>query len=68
MFLARAIVIPVSKQLGQAVVVENKPAPAPRSRAISAQSPPDGYTLWLQDITHARDQQNTLYRSCRTTR
>jgi tripartite-type tricarboxylate transporter receptor subunit TctC len=59
--LARAIVIPVSKQLGQAVVVENKPgAGTTIAGDFTLKSPPDGYTLWLQDITtHAIN--NTLY-------
>jgi tripartite-type tricarboxylate transporter receptor subunit TctC len=59
--LARAIVIPVSKQLGQAVVVENKPgAGTTIAGEFTLRSPPDGYTLWLQDITsHAIN--NTLY-------
>jgi len=59
--LARAIVIPVSKQMGQAVVVENKPgAGTTIAGDFTARSAPDGYTLWLQDITtHAIN--NTLY-------
>src|SRR5258706_836141 len=59
--LARAIAIPVSKQLGQAVVVENKPgAGTTIAGDFTLKSVPDGYTLWLQDITtHAIN--NTLY-------
>ena len=59
--LARAIVIPVSKQVGQAVVVENKPgAGTTIAGDFTVKSAPDGYTLWLQDITtHAIN--NTLY-------
>jgi tripartite-type tricarboxylate transporter receptor subunit TctC len=59
--LARAIVIPVSKQMGQAVVVENKPgAGTTIAGDFTVRSAPDGYTLWLQDITtHAIN--NTLY-------
>jgi tripartite-type tricarboxylate transporter receptor subunit TctC len=59
--LARAIVIPVSKQMGQAVVVENKPgAGTTIAGDFTVKSAPDGYTLWLQDITsHAIN--NTLY-------
>jgi tripartite-type tricarboxylate transporter receptor subunit TctC len=50
--LARAIVIPVSKQLGQPVIVENKPgAGTTIAGDFTLKSPPDGYTLWLQDIT-----------------
>ncbi len=59
--LARAIVIPVSKQMGQAVIVENKPgAGTTIAGDFTVKSPPDGYTLWLQDITtHAIN--STLY-------
>ena len=59
--LARAVVIPVSKQLGQGVVVENKPgAGTTIAGEFTLRSAPDGYTLWLQDITsHAIN--NTLY-------
>jgi tripartite-type tricarboxylate transporter receptor subunit TctC len=59
--LARAVVIPVSKQLGQGVVVENKPgAGTTIAGEFTMRSAPDGYTLWLQDITsHAIN--NTLY-------
>lgn len=50
--LARAIAIPVSKQLGQQVVVENKPgAGTTIAGDYIVKSAPDGYTLWLQDIT-----------------
>jgi tripartite-type tricarboxylate transporter receptor subunit TctC len=50
--LARAIAIPVSKQLGQQVVVENKPgAGTTIAGDYIAKSAPDGYSLWLQDIT-----------------
>jgi tripartite-type tricarboxylate transporter receptor subunit TctC len=50
--LARALAIPLSKQLGQQVVVENKPGAGTTIAAdyITKQAP-DGYTLWLQDIT-----------------
>jgi tripartite-type tricarboxylate transporter receptor subunit TctC len=50
--LGRAIAIPLSKQLGQQVIVENKPGAGTTiagdfvMRALN-----DGYTLWLQDIT-----------------
>ena len=59
--LGRAIVIPVSKQLGQQVIVENKPgAGTTIAGDFIVKSPPDGYTIWLQDITtHAIN--NTLY-------
>jgi tripartite-type tricarboxylate transporter receptor subunit TctC len=50
--LGRAIAIPVSKQLGQQVIVENKPgAGTTIAGDFILKSPPDGYTLWLQDIT-----------------
>jgi tripartite-type tricarboxylate transporter receptor subunit TctC len=50
--LARAIAIPVSKQLGQQVIVENKPgAGTTIAGDFIVKSAPDGYTLWLQDIT-----------------
>jgi tripartite-type tricarboxylate transporter receptor subunit TctC len=59
--LARAIAIPVSKQLGQQVIVENKPgAGTTIAGDFTLRSAPDGYTLWLQDITtHAIN--TTLY-------
>jgi tripartite-type tricarboxylate transporter receptor subunit TctC len=50
--LGRAVAIPLSKQLGQQVIVENKPgAGTTIAGDFTAKSPPDGYTLWLQDIT-----------------
>src|SRR3954462_2130921 len=50
--LARAIVIPLSKQLGQQVIVENKPgAGTTIAGDFTARQAPDGYNLWLQDIT-----------------
>jgi tripartite-type tricarboxylate transporter receptor subunit TctC len=50
--LARAIVIPLSKQLGQQVIVENKPgAGTTIAGDYTVRAAPDGYTLWLQDIT-----------------
>jgi tripartite-type tricarboxylate transporter receptor subunit TctC len=50
--LARALAIPLSRQLGQQVVVENKPGAGTTIAGDSiAKSPPDGYTIWLQDIT-----------------
>ena len=48
----RAIAIPLAKQLGQQVIVENKPgAGTTIAGDYIARSAPDGYTLWLQDIT-----------------
>ena len=50
--LARALAIPLSRQLGQQVIVENKPgAGTTIASDFIAKSPPDGYTIWLQDIT-----------------
>jgi tripartite-type tricarboxylate transporter receptor subunit TctC len=50
--LGRAIAIPLSKQLGQQVIVENKPgAGTTIAGDYTVRSAPDGYTLWLQDIT-----------------
>jgi tripartite-type tricarboxylate transporter receptor subunit TctC len=59
--LARALAIPLSKQLGQQVIVENKPGAGTAIAAdFIAKSAPDGYTIWLQDITtHAINA--TLY-------
>jgi tripartite-type tricarboxylate transporter receptor subunit TctC len=59
--LGRAIAIPVGKQLGQQVIVENKPgAGTTIAGDFIVKSAPDGYNLWLQDITtHAIN--NTLY-------
>ena len=50
--LARALAIPLSKQLGQQVIVENKPgAGTTIAGDYVARQAPDGYTIWLQDIT-----------------
>ena len=56
--LGRAIAIPVSKQLGHQVIVENKPgAGTTIAGDFTVKSAPDGYTIWLQDITtHAITQ------------
>ncbi len=50
--LARALAIPLGKQLGQQVIVENKPGAGTTIAGdyITRQAP-DGYTIWLQDIT-----------------
>jgi tripartite-type tricarboxylate transporter receptor subunit TctC len=50
--LARALAIPLSKQLGQQVIVENKPgAGTTIAGDYMTKQAPDGYTIWLQDIT-----------------
>jgi tripartite-type tricarboxylate transporter receptor subunit TctC len=50
--LARALAIPLARQLGQQVIVENKPgAGTTIAGDFIAKSPADGYTIWLQDIT-----------------
>ncbi|GAB3770482.1 tripartite tricarboxylate transporter substrate binding protein [Ramlibacter monticola] len=50
--LARALAAKVSSQIGQNVIVENKPgAGTTIAGELVAKAPPDGYTLWLQDIT-----------------
>ena len=50
--LARALAIPLSRQLGQQVIVENKPGAGTTIAAdYIAKQAPDGYTIWLQDIT-----------------
>ena len=50
--LGRAIAIPLARQLGQPVVVENKPgAGTTIAGDFILKSQNDGYTLWLQDIT-----------------
>jgi len=50
--LGRAVAITLSKQLGQQVVVENKPGAGTTIAGDTiARSAPDGYTIWLQDIT-----------------
>ena len=50
--LARALSIPLSKQLGQQVIVDNKPgAGTTIAGDYIAKAAPDGYTIWLQDIT-----------------
>jgi len=50
--LARALAIPLARQLGQQVIVENKPgAGTTIASDYIAKQAPDGYTIWLQDIT-----------------
>src|SRR5437867_2001547 len=59
--LGRAVAINLSRQLGSQVIVENKPgAGTTIAGDFTVKSAPDGYNLWLQDITtHAIN--NTLY-------
>ncbi len=50
--LARAIAAKMSAQLGQQVIVDNKPGAGTTIAGDAvAHADPDGYTLWLQDIT-----------------
>ena len=50
--LGRAIAAKLSNQLGQQVIVENKPgAGTTIAGEFVAKAAPDGYTLWLQDMT-----------------
>ncbi len=59
--LARAIAAKMSTSIGQSVFVENKPgAGTTIAGDFITKSTPDGYTIWLQDITsHAINA--TLY-------
>ena len=50
--LARALAAKVSTQVGQSVIVDNKAgAGTTIAGEVVAKAPPDGYTIWLQDIT-----------------
>jgi tripartite-type tricarboxylate transporter receptor subunit TctC len=50
--LARAIAAKMSTNLGQTVFVDNKPgAGTTIAGDLVAKAPPDGYTIWLQDMT-----------------
>src|SRR2546427_10734791 len=50
--LGRAVAITLSRQLGQQVIVENKPgAGTTIAGDFIVKSPPDGYNLLLQGIT-----------------
>jgi len=50
--LARALAARLTTQLGQTVVVDNKPgAGTTIAGDLVAKAAPDGYTIWLQDIT-----------------
>jgi tripartite-type tricarboxylate transporter receptor subunit TctC len=59
--LGRALAAKMSTTIGQTVIVENKPgAGTTIAGEFVAKSAPDGYTIWLQDITtHAINA--TLY-------
>jgi tripartite-type tricarboxylate transporter receptor subunit TctC len=59
--LARALAAKVSAQIGQSVIVENKAgAGTTIAGDMVAKAAPDGYTIWLQDVTtHAINA--TLY-------
>ena len=59
--LARALAAKLTTQLGQTVFVENKPgAGTTIAGELVAKAAPDGYTIWLQDVTtHAINA--TLY-------
>jgi tripartite-type tricarboxylate transporter receptor subunit TctC len=50
--LGRALAVAMSRQLGQQLVVENRPGASTLLAAdATSKSAPDGYTIWLQDIT-----------------
>jgi tripartite-type tricarboxylate transporter receptor subunit TctC len=59
--LARALAAKLTTQIGQPVIVENKPgAGTTIAGEAVAKAAPDGYTIWLQDVTtHAINA--TLY-------
>jgi len=59
--LARALAAKLTTQIGQPVIVENKPgAGTTIAGEFVAKAAPDGYTIWLQDVTtHAINA--TLY-------
>jgi tripartite-type tricarboxylate transporter receptor subunit TctC len=50
--LARAIAVKMAQSIGQQVIVENRPgAGTTIAGDYIAKAAPDGYTIWLQDIT-----------------
>jgi tripartite-type tricarboxylate transporter receptor subunit TctC len=60
--LGRTLAAKISSSIGQQIVVENKPGAGGTVAAdMVAKSAPDGYTIWLQDMTaHAINA--TMYR------
>jgi tripartite-type tricarboxylate transporter receptor subunit TctC len=60
--LARVLAVALGQQMGQAFIVDNKPGAGTTIAAENvAKSPPDGYTLFMQDLTsHAINA--SLYR------
>ena len=60
--LGRTLAAKISTSLGQQIIVENKPGAGGTVAAdLVAKSAPDGYTIWLQDMTaHAINA--TMYR------
>ena len=60
--LGRTLAARISNSIGQQIVVENKPGAGGTLAADAvAKSAPDGYTIWLQDMTaHAINA--TMYR------
>jgi len=60
--LGRTLAARISNSIGQQIVVENKPGAGGTVAAdMVAKSAPDGYTIWLQDMTaHAINA--TMYR------
>jgi tripartite-type tricarboxylate transporter receptor subunit TctC len=61
--LGRALAAALASNIGQQIIVENRPgAGGSLAAGFVAKQSPDGYTLWLQDMTsHAINQ--SLYRS-----
>jgi len=50
--LGRALAAKISSSIGQQIIVENKPGAGSTLAAdFVAKSAPDGYTIWLQDMT-----------------
>jgi tripartite-type tricarboxylate transporter receptor subunit TctC len=56
--LGRALAVRLSQTIGQQIIVENRPgAGGSLAAGFVAKSAPDGYTIWLQDMTsHAINQ------------